>query len=83
MSYIMYYVSMNYVTLSSKGQIVLPSKIRNKFHLKKGDKLLIEKKKDTILLKPIHCLAHLKGIDNLKDSSKDLKKLRKEWDEEF
>lgn len=74
---------MNYVTLSSKGQIVLPSNIRKKFHLKKGDKLLVKQKKDVIMLKQITSLPQLKGIDQLKEASQDLQKLRKEWDEEF
>jgi hypothetical protein len=36
-----------------------------------------------VILKPISKLSTLRGIDTLKDSSKDLAKLRKEWDEEF
>jgi len=69
--------------LSSKGQIVLPAELREEFHLSKGDKLLVEKRDDEIVLKPISSLNKLKGVDDIKDASEELKKIRGEWDEEF
>lgn len=74
---------MKVATLSSKGQIVLPAWLREEFHLSKGDKVIVEKKGDTIILKPIHSLVRLRGIDDLDDTSKELEKTREEWDEEF
>ncbi len=74
---------MEVTKLSSKGQIVLPAKLRSELHLSKGDKLLIEKKNDEILLKPISSLKRLRGVDDLKRISEELKKTRKRWDEEF
>ncbi len=69
--------------LSSKGQIVIPAELREEFHLSKGDKLLVEKRDDEIVLKPISSLNKLKGVDDIKDASEELKKIRGEWDEEF
>jgi AbrB family looped-hinge helix DNA binding protein len=42
------------VTVSSKGQVVIPSKIRVEMAIKKQDKFLIVHDRDTILLKRIH-----------------------------
>ncbi len=69
--------------LSSKGQLVLPAELREEFHLSKGDKLLVEKRDDEIILKPISSLSKLKGIDEIEDATKELKKVRGEFDKEF
>lgn len=42
------------VTVSSKGQVVIPSKIRAEMAIKKQDKFLIVHDRDTILLKRVH-----------------------------
>ncbi|MCX7698268.1 MAG: AbrB/MazE/SpoVT family DNA-binding domain-containing protein [Candidatus Goldbacteria bacterium] len=39
--------------VTTKGQVVIPSKIRNKLKIKKGTKLYIEEREDGLLLKPI------------------------------
>ncbi len=39
--------------VTTKGQIVIPSKIRRKFNIKKGTKLYIEEKGDELVLKPV------------------------------
>ena len=41
---------MHEVKLSSKSQIVIPREIRDTLHLKAGDKLLIVKRGDTVIL---------------------------------
>lgn len=73
------------VKLSSKGQIVIPAEIREYLKLEKGDKVLIEKKNQDIVLKPVAKLSRLKGIDKgaWKDTSKEIDKMREEWDKEF
>ena len=43
---------MELVTIGEKGQIVIPKKIRNYFHLEKGMRLLVKEEKDKIILKP-------------------------------
>jgi len=39
--------------MSTKGQVVIPSNIRKKLHIKSGSKLLVVQDGDNILLKPI------------------------------
>ena len=74
---------MDVVTLSSKGQIVIPSKVRKKFSLKEGDSLVIVEEKDTIRLQPLVNLSELWGVDTLKNTGRMLKEMRKEWDDEL
>jgi len=77
------YHTMDIVTLSSKGQIVIPSKIRKKFSLKEGDSLVIVEEKDTIRLQPLVNLSELWGVDKLKNTGRMLKRIRKEWDDKL
>lgn len=44
---------MNTAIVTTKGQIVIPSKIRRKLNIKKGTKLYIEEKGDELCLRPI------------------------------
>lgn len=44
---------MNTAIVTTKGQIVIPSKIRRRLNIKKGTKLYIEEKGDELCLKPI------------------------------
>lgn len=39
--------------VTTKGQIVIPSSIRRKFNIKKGTKLYIEERGDTLVLKAV------------------------------
>lgn len=39
--------------VTTKGQIVIPSKIRRKMNLKKGMKLLVEERDNEIILRPL------------------------------
>jgi len=41
------------VTVSSRGYIVLPAKIRKEMDIKTGTKVLITKEKDRLILQPI------------------------------
>jgi AbrB family looped-hinge helix DNA binding protein len=74
---------MDVVTLSSKGQIVSPSKVRKKFSLKEGDSLVIVEEKDAIRLQPLVNLSELWGVDSLKNTRTILNEMRKEWDDEL
>jgi len=74
---------MEIVRLSSKGQIVIPAKIRKELKLSKGDKLLLERKGDVIILRPVVKLSTLRGIDNIGEATEELKRIREEWDKEF
>ena len=39
--------------VTTKGQVVIPSKIRRKLNIKKGTRLYIEERGELIILKPI------------------------------
>jgi AbrB family looped-hinge helix DNA binding protein len=56
-------ISVNTVTISSKGQIVIPASIRRKIKLKKNDRLVVEEEGGRIILKPVTKLSELMGID--------------------
>jgi len=74
---------MDVVTLSSKGQIVIPAKVRKKFSLKEGDSLVLVPEKDAIRLQPLTNLSDLWGVDTLTGTRKILKEIRMEWDDEL
>lgn len=40
-------------TVTTKGQIVIPSKIRRRLNIKKGTKLYIEERGSELILKPV------------------------------
>jgi AbrB family looped-hinge helix DNA binding protein len=44
---------MTTTVVTTKGQIVIPSKIRQKLKIKKGTRLYIEEKGQEIILKPV------------------------------
>ena len=74
---------MELVKLSAKGQIVIPAWIRKELGLSKGDKLVIERRQEVVILKPVVKLSKLRGIDKLDGASEEIERIRKEWDEEF
>ncbi|RZN33436.1 MAG: AbrB/MazE/SpoVT family DNA-binding domain-containing protein [Methanophagales archaeon ANME-1-THS] len=74
---------MEIVKLSVKGQIVIPARIRKELGLSAGDNLLIERKHETVILKPVTKLSKLRGIDTLKNASEEVDTLREEWNDEF
>lgn len=74
---------MEIVKLSAKGQIVIPAWLRKELGLSEGDKLLIERKQEDVILKPVVKLSKLRGIDKLEGASEEVERIRKEWDDEF
>ena len=44
---------MGTTVVTTKGQVVIPSKIRRKHNIKKGTRLYIEERGDEIVLKPV------------------------------
>lgn len=76
--------------VTTKGQVVIPSKLRRKFNIKKGTKLVIEERGDELILRPItpEYLDKLAGILPSKGSltkllleerAKDREKEDKKW----
>ncbi len=56
---------------NSKGQVVIPSRIRRKLNIKSGTKLYIEEKDNEIILKPLtsEYIKKIAGILETKDKS--------------
>ncbi len=75
------------VTVSSKGQVTLPFKLRKRLKIAKGEKLLVVSEDNIIKLVPVPKLSKLAGVDKElfanRKPSEELKAMRKEWTEEF
>jgi len=75
------------VTVTSKGQVTIPSKLRRELKINEGEKLLIIREDDAIKMIPIPKLSKLAGVDEEvfrgKNVSAEIKAMRKEWTKEF
>jgi AbrB family looped-hinge helix DNA binding protein len=75
------------VTVTSKGQITLPSQLRKELKIEEGEKLLIIREDDSIKIIPVPKLSKLAGVDKQlfkgKKPSADIEASRKEWTKEF
>ena len=73
------------IKVSSKGQIVLPSVVRNELKIDKGRRMVITVHKGVIIMKPIKKLSEMEGIlkGSKFDTDKVIRQLRKEWDLEL
>ena len=68
---------MEITKISSKGQIVIPQKIRTELEINEGSIIAIEKIKDMVIIKKIDT----KLLDKIKRSLEDIKHGRiKEWE---
>jgi AbrB family looped-hinge helix DNA binding protein len=74
---------MSVVKLSSKGQVVIPAKLRRELGLSDGDSIIISREDDALVLKPVVRISRLRGVDRIENASGKLEKARKEWDEEW
>lgn len=70
------------VTVSAKGQIVLPSAIRRELSLEKGTKMVLVVKEGVVIMKPLKRLSELRGIlrEIEKPAREIVKELRGEWE---
>lgn len=67
---------MKIIRINSKGQIVIPQKIRNEFEITKDSMLALDKMKNHIIIKKIDTEL----LDKIKKSLEDIKHGRiKEW----
>lgn len=75
------------VTVTSKGQITIPSKLREELKITEGEKLLIIREGNIIKIIPMPKLSKMAGIDKEvfegKKPSKDIETMRREWTKEF
>mgnify|MGYP000474377446 CR=1 FL=1 len=66
------------VWFTTKGQVVIPLRLRKLFHIEEGTKAVIEATPEGILLKPVtrHSINRLRGILKRKPGAKPL---AEEW----
>ena len=69
-------------TLSSKGQVILPSEIRKKINIQKGTKFIIEINNDRIILTPINKEFFKELAGSISEEGKLLKALALEKERE-
>jgi AbrB family looped-hinge helix DNA binding protein len=66
-------------TISSKGQVVIPFRLRRKLNLIKNERLIIKESHGERIMKPIVQLSKLRGIDKgLGITSASVRKMREE-----
>jgi len=75
------------VTVSSKGQVTIPSKLRRQLGIRKGERLLVAREENGIRLVPVPRLSQLAGVDEElfrgRKPSAEIQATRKEWTKEF
>ncbi len=75
------------VTVSSKGQVTIPSKLRKRLRIVKGERFLVVQENSAIKLVPVPKLSKLAGVDEEvfkgRKPSEEIEAMRKEWTKEF
>jgi len=75
------------VTVSSKGQVTIPSKLRRQLGIRKGERLLVAREENGIRLVPVPKLSQLAGVDEVlfrgRKPSAEIQATREEWTKEF
>jgi len=75
------------VTVTSRGRITIPSRVRRELKIVEGDKLLLIREGNAIKLIPVPRLSRMAGIDRLlfkgREPSKEIEEMRGEWMREF
>jgi AbrB family looped-hinge helix DNA binding protein len=75
------------VTVTSKGQITIPSQLRKELKIREGEKLLVIREDDSIKIIPMPKLSNLAGVDKElfkgKKPSAHIEATRREWTKEF
>ncbi len=68
------------VWFTTKGQVVIPARIRREFHIENGTRAIVQSTPEGILLKPVTAVAikRLRGILKRKPGSKSF---AQEWAE--
>jgi len=75
------------VTVTSKGQVTIPSRLRRDLKIGEGEKLLIIREGDAIKIIPLPKLSKLAGADEElfrgRKPSEEIEAVRREWTKEF
>ena len=59
-------------TISARGQIAIPLEIREKMHLKEGEKILFLLENDTLLMKKVSAISWEKITKPLREAKKSI-----------
>lgn len=60
-------------TISARGQIAIPTEIRDKMHLKEGEKVLFFLEGDSLLIKKVESLSWAEITKPLREAKKKIK----------
>ena len=75
------------VTVTSKGQVTIPSRLRRELRIVEGEKLLVIREGNAIKIIPVPKLSKLAGVDEEvfkgRKPSKEIETMRREWTKEF
>ena len=75
------------VTVTSKGQVTIPSRLRKELRIVEGEKLLVIREGNAIKIIPVPKLSELAGVDEEvfrgRKPSGEIDAMRKEWTKEF
>ena len=75
------------VTVTSKGQVTIPSRLRRELRIVEGEKLLIIREGNAIKIIPLPKLSSLAGVDEEvfkgRKPSEEIEAMRREWTKEF
>lgn len=74
---------METVTISSKGQIVIPARLRKRMKLKKGRRFIIEEEEEGIILKPLAKLSTMIGKYKVPGGRARFEKMRQEDEKDW
>lgn len=78
------YLIVGISSISEKGQITIPKKIRDKLGIVQGDRLIFDLRGDSIIVKKVSSNNLSEILDNQKSWSKSSlefqKELREEWE---
>ncbi len=68
------------VWFTTKGQVVIPARLRREFHIENGTRAVVQSTPEGILLKPVtkHAISRLRGILKRKPGGKPF---AEEWAE--
>jgi len=80
-------MSVEIVTVTSKGQITIPSRLRRELKIMEGEKLLVMHEGNAIKMIPVPKLSRMAGIDKElfkgRKPSREIEEMREEWTGEF
>lgn len=75
------------VTVTSKGQVTIPSRLRKKLKIAKGADLIVIREGGALKMIPVPKLSTLAGVDREvfkgRKPSKEIEEARREWTKDF